>query len=149
MFCPIASFRKRVDPLSLLRVPDLPVRSAAGGAWGMEDRSRPSTCTLVRGSVSRGSAQSGGQQCCRAELMTEDEARATAAEVLLNQGREAASRHGGAYVFAYHPFPGSERARELKDSLVTVTPMDRLYARVQVAGAMVQARARVHREKNR
>jgi hypothetical protein len=43
---------------------------------------------------------------------------------LIDQGRlgDPASRHGGAYVFAYHPFPGGERERELEDALVTVTP---------------------------
>jgi hypothetical protein len=50
------------------------------------------------------------------ELMTEEEARATVAEILLDQARpgEAASRHRGAYLFAYRFFPGSERARELR-----------------------------------
>jgi hypothetical protein len=80
-------------------------------------------------------------------LVTEEEARATAQEVLLDQGRlgDPASHHGGAYVFPYHPFPGGERARELEDALVTVTPLDGGHVRVQVAGVTVHARARVKR----
>ena len=81
------------------------------------------------------------------ELVTEDEARATAQEVLIDQGRlgDPASRRGAAYVFPYHPFPGGERARELEDALVTVTPLDADHVRVQVAGVTVHARAPVRR----
>jgi hypothetical protein len=81
------------------------------------------------------------------ELVTEEEARATAQEALIDQGRlgDPASRHGGAYVFPYHPFAGGERARELENALVTVTPVDREHVRVQVAGVTVCPRARVRR----
>lgn len=82
-----------------------------------------------------------------AELVTAEEARSTAREVLIDQGHlgDLASRRGSAYVFRFHPFPGSERARELEDALVTVTPLDRSHVRVQVSGVTVCPRARVRR----
>lgn len=81
-----------------------------------------------------------------AGLVTADEAHSTAGEVLAGQGRvgDLDGSVGGAYVFAYHPFPGSERARELEGALVTVTPLDRDHVRVQVDGVTVSPRARVH-----
>lgn len=82
--------------------------------------------------------------------VTAEEARSTAQEVLAGEGRvgDLTACHGGAYVFAYHPFPGSQRARELEGALVTVTPLDRDTVRVQVAGVTVLARARVQRRGN-
>jgi hypothetical protein len=81
-----------------------------------------------------------------AERVTADEARATAEMVLSGHGRvgDLPASVDGAYVFAYHPFPGSERARDLKGALVTVTPLDHDHVRVQVDGVTVSARARVH-----
>lgn len=80
------------------------------------------------------------------ELVTAEEARSTAELVLSGHGRvgDLPASVDGAYVFAYHPFPGSERARALEGALVTVTPLDRDHVRVQVDGVTVTARARVH-----
>jgi hypothetical protein len=82
------------------------------------------------------------------EGVTMEEARSAAEEALSGRGRvgDAGSRHGGAYVFAYHPFAGVEGARELEGALVTVTPLDRDHVRVQVAGVTVSARVRVRRD---
>lgn len=82
------------------------------------------------------------------EGVTEEEARRTAEEALSGWGRvgDAESGHGGAYVFAYHPYAGVEGARDLEGALVTVTPLDRDHVRVQVAGVTVSARVRVRRD---
>ncbi|HST59363.1 MAG TPA: hypothetical protein VLK84_11750 [Longimicrobium sp.] len=77
------------------------------------------------------------------------EARSTAEEVLSGQGRVGAeaSPQGGAYVFAYHPYPGVSGSRALPaDPIVTVTPLDHDHVRVQVAGVTVGARVRVRRD---
>lgn len=80
-------------------------------------------------------------------LVSEDEARRTAGDALEGRGRvgAVASRHGPAYVFEYHPYPGAG-ARTPEGTLVTVTPLDGDHVRVQVAGVTVAARARVRRE---
>lgn len=82
------------------------------------------------------------------ERVTVDEARRAAEEALEGEGLvgDVVSRHGAAYVFAYHPYPGAARARELEGALVTVTPLDADHVRVQVAGVTVSARARVRRD---
>jgi hypothetical protein len=59
---------------------------------------------------------------------------------------DVASRHGAAYVFAYHPYPGAAGARGLEGALVTVTPLDGDHVRVQVEGVTVSARVRVRRD---
>lgn len=81
------------------------------------------------------------------ELVTVDEARRTAEEALEGEGRvgDVVSRHGAAYVFAYHPYPRVAGARALDGALVTVTPLDGDHVRVQVAGVTVGARVRVRR----
>ena len=80
------------------------------------------------------------------ELVTAEEARRTAEEALQGEGRvgDVVSRHGSAYVFAYHPYPGAD-ARTPEGALVTVTPLDGDHVRVQVAGVTVSARAEVRR----
>lgn len=82
------------------------------------------------------------------ELVTVDEARRTAGEALKGEGRlgDVVSRHGAAYVFAYHPYPGAAGARGLEAALVTVTPLDGDHVRVQVAGVTVGARVWVRRD---
>jgi hypothetical protein len=82
------------------------------------------------------------------ELVAVDEARRTAEEALNGEGRvgDVVSRHGAAYVFAYHPYPGAAGARGREGALVTVTPLDGDHVRVQVAGVTVSARARVRRD---
>ena len=82
------------------------------------------------------------------ELVTVDEARRTAEEALKGEGRvgDVVSRHGAAYVFEYHRYPGAAGARGLEGALVTVTPLDGDHVRVQVAGVTVAARAPVRRD---
>lgn len=82
-------------------------------------------------------------------LVSVAEARSTAEEVLSGQGRlgEEAGPQGGAYVFAYHPYPGVNGSRDLPDDpLVTVTPLDHDHVRVQVAGVTVGARVKVRKD---
>ena len=81
------------------------------------------------------------------ELVTVDEARWTAEEALKGEGRVGGlvSSHGAAYVFAYHPYPGSAAGRGLEGAVVTVTPLGGDYVRVQVAGVTVSAREQVRR----
>ena len=81
------------------------------------------------------------------DLVTEQEARSTAQEVLVSEGRvgEGSRRVGAAYVFPYHPFAGIEGARELEGAPVTVTPVDSGHVRVQVAGITICSRAPVQR----
>jgi hypothetical protein len=82
------------------------------------------------------------------ERVTAEEARRTAEEALRGEGRvgDVVSRHGAAYVFAYHPYPGAGGARYQEGALVTVTPLDGDHVRIQVAGVTVAARARVRRD---
>lgn len=81
------------------------------------------------------------------ELVTEQEARSAAQEVLVSERRvgERSRRIGAAYVFVYHPFAGVEGARELEGAPVTVTPLDTGHVRVQVAGITICSRAPVQR----
>lgn len=82
------------------------------------------------------------------EQVTAEEARRTAEEALQGEGRvgDAVSRHGAAYVFAYHPYPGAGGTRGQQGAPVTVTLLDGDHVRIQVAGVTIAARARVRRD---
>lgn len=87
------------------------------------------------------------------DAVTEEEARETAGEILVGEGRVGAlvSRAGGSFVFSFHPYPGASTYRAAagpheEDGLpVLVTPLDGGHVRVQVSGVTVSARARVRR----
>lgn len=129
-----------LDPTGAIHVATPPLT-----AWPWDERLRPAhdpdTCPgadCAGCSAEWDAAQS-------AAVVTEAEARETAGEVLMGEGRvlDLLDRLGAGFVFRFDPFTGA--AARGPDARVLVTPLDGDHVRVQLGGTTVCARARVRR----